>query len=274
MPDTHTNDDRGTRSEIFGMSIDWVSMSVAADKVIELAQGPRSHLVVTPNTDHFLRWQDSALFQDIYSSASLVVPDGMPLVWLARLKGITRAQRVTGVDLLGASAALAAESHIPLAIIGGAPGVAQAAAANLCQTYADLKIISTISPTAEELADESFIADLANSLAEFSPKIVALCLGSPKQETFYARIRSVAGPGVFLAVGAAVDFYAGTISRAPKWIQRLGFEWLYRLALEPKRLWRRYLVEDRKIVLYLARALFAKDIKENHRSLDLPGVDE
>ncbi|MBF4461888.1 MULTISPECIES: WecB/TagA/CpsF family glycosyltransferase [unclassified Rathayibacter] len=218
------------------------SLDDAAHAVLELARTGRDELVVTPNTDHFVRWKHSEAFRRYYGRASLVVLDGTPLVWLARWYGYATASRVTGIDLFTEVCRRAALEQLPIAIVGGAPGIADRAAAELARRFPGLRVPVVSSPGPAELADEAALAQLAASLRAADVRIVALCLGSPKQEEVRERLLAVGGTGaVCLGVGAAVDFLAGEIPRAPLLLQRLGLEWTYRLAQEPGRLWRRYL---------------------------------
>jgi exopolysaccharide biosynthesis WecB/TagA/CpsF family protein len=211
--------------------------------------------VVTPNTDHFLRWHHSPEFRHLYENAHLATVDGAILVALGKVAGV-QLHRVTGIDLFTAMAEVAAYENIPLLLIGGSEDTSQRAVANLTAKHPTLQIPLAISPTASELESPAWRRTLAAELALHPRKLVALCLGSPKQERLLELLRAENPDltGVFLCVGAAIDFTAGTVSRAPLWMQKNGLEWLFRLLSEPGRLWRRYLVDDPPILTHFAWA--------------------
>jgi len=246
---------KAKRYELHGLRIDDVTLGEAADSVAKLAHNAEASLVVTPNSDHFLRWQRSEAFRALYDGAALVLADGFPLALMARFQGHTGATRVTGADLFVSAMDRAAKQDIPVAIVGGADCVAEAAATALSLSRPGLRFFLIESPTPAQLTDEEYLAGLAKRLAAEPDKIVALCLGSPKQERLYHQLAHFGElRGCFLGVGAAVDFAAGTVRRAPTRIQSLGLEWLFRLAQEPRRLWRRYLLDNTRILPYVARS--------------------
>ncbi|PPF31481.1 glycosyltransferase [Rathayibacter tritici] len=232
------------------------TLDEAADAVLELSRSGRDELVVTPNTDHFVRWKHSGAFRRYYGRASLVVLDGTPLVWLARWYGHRSASRVTGIDLFTEVCRRAALEGAPVALIGGRPGVGDRAAAELQHRFPGLQLPVVVAPEPDELADDAYLARLSATLRAAEVRIVALCLGSPKQEEVRERLLEVGGTGaVCLGVGAAIDFLAGEIPRAPLLVQRLGLEWAHRLSREPGRLWRRYLGDALRVLPSVVAAL-------------------
>ena len=186
--------------------------------------------------------QEDKTFHSYHLKAGLVAPDGMPLVWAGRhLFGAKRIARVCGPDFLPALCARSAETGHKHFFYGGADGVAERLAANLSERFRGLKVAGCYSPpfrplTAEE--DQAVIDRIDASQAD----IVWVGLSTPKQEQWMADHVSRLKAPALLGVGAAFDFHAGTVKRAPKWMQKSGTEWLYRLVSEPRRLWRRYLV--------------------------------
>lgn len=240
--------------DLFGLEVADVDLSTATEIVVELARDGIAHLIVTPNSDHFLRWQEDDHFRAVYSRATIRVIDGAPLAWIGSLRTNRTITRVPGVDVFLSVLEAAEHRGLPIAIIGGSPAVLEAAVNNAVGMHPELDIFLSVSPTHDELQDATYLNALAANLATRQQKVVALCLGSPKQEVVYEALRSMSGPGAYLGVGAAVDFLAGQVPRAPRWIQAAGAEWLFRLAIEPRRLWRRYLVTDIGILRYLLRA--------------------
>jgi len=243
-----------SKRDIFGLEFDLGSLEDAVAWVMEHSALPASY-VVTPNLDHFRRWEGDPHFRSLYRHAGLTVLDGTPLVWLARRQG-ARATRITGVDLVEKAFAAASRSSVPIAIVGGEPGTAESAASNLLATYPGLSVVFTGSPTADDLRDPGYLALLADAFSDYPELIVALCVGSPKQEQLAFDLQELGATGAYLCVGAAVDFFAGRFNRAPRIVQRLGFEWVYRMAQEPRRLFKRYFVGGLFFLPYAARTVF------------------
>jgi N-acetylglucosaminyldiphosphoundecaprenol N-acetyl-beta-D-mannosaminyltransferase len=187
-----------------------------------------------------MRCRDDAVLRQVHNRADLVAPDGMPLVWLARLLGVHDVGRVCGIDLLPALCARSVETGWRHFFCGGAPGVAERLAANLSRLNPGMVVAGTLSPPYRELspAEDQGLVDAINAAR---PDIVWVGLGTPKQEHWMAQHVGRLTAPVMVGVGAAFDIHAGLIRRAPFWMQRAGLEWFFRLLVEPRRLWRRYL---------------------------------
>ncbi len=191
--------------------------------------------------------KDQALLA-IHETAGLVAPDGMPLVWLGRLMGSRRIGRVCGPDLMPALCALSLEKGYRHYFYGGAPGVTERLVERLRARFPGLEIAGAHAPPfrpLSEMEDQAVVAAINESGAD----IVWVGLGSPKQERWMAAHLGRLDAPVMLGVGAAFDFHAGAIGRAPVWMQNSGLEWLFRLVSEPRRLWRRYLVMAPKFLV-------------------------
>lgn len=234
--------DDAPKAELFGLAYDRLNLREAVQFVRYSAQSGSAHLVVTPNVDHFTRFQRDPGFRKLYELASLVLLDGVPLVWAARLQGDRVATRVTGVDLLHQLLTDFDRRETPFFVIGGALG----ASPNVLRDALGLKYgsphgITVINPTPQDLLREEYVVSIARILASADPKVVVIAIGSPKQEELYAKlIDAGAGAGCYLGLGAAPQFLAGSLRRAPLFVQKLGLEWAFRLISEPKRLLRRY----------------------------------
>ena len=242
------------RISLFGITIDNVTMEQALERIRRLLEdGKGRHYVVTPNVDHVVRLYKDAAFRQVYAGAALVIPDGMPLIWASRPLGRPLRARVTGADLLPSVCALAAKTGKTVFLFGAPPGVAERAARNLQARYPGLKIAGTYSPPMgfERHSTENRIAIAHINRAQ--PDILAIGLGAPKQELWIAQHHKLLNFGVALCIGAAIDFAAGALERAPQWMQDSGFEWLWRLIQDPKRLWKRYLVDDMAFARIVAR---------------------
>ena len=200
--------------------------------------------VVTPNIDHVVRYQKHVGFRASYDEAALRLADGVPLVWASRLLGQPLKARVAGSDLLPALCEMAAGEGYTVFLCGGASGVADKAAVALARRFPGLRVVGTYTPP-EMFEYEGLQAEIAvRAVNEAKPDILFVALGSPKQELWTHRNWDRLQVTVAVCCGAALDYAAGVKSRAPLWLQRVGLEWLWRLAHEPRRLWRRYLVQD------------------------------
>jgi N-acetylglucosaminyldiphosphoundecaprenol N-acetyl-beta-D-mannosaminyltransferase len=191
--------------------------------------------------------QDHPELRDIHNHAGLVTPDGMPLVWVSRVKGYSHVERVYGPDLMLACCAAFVRKGYRHFFYGGAPGVPERLAARLRERFPELAVAGTWSPPFREPtpAEDQATIDRINAA---KPAIVWVGLSTPKQERWMAgHVGRLSAP-VLIGVGAAFDFHAGLKRQAPRIMQRAGLEWLFRMASEPRRLWRRYLRNNPRFV--------------------------
>lgn len=227
--------------------IDNLTMEEALDRIDALAAGSRPAYVVTPNVDHIVRIEHDEGFRRVYDGADLILADGKPLIWISRLYKTPIREKISGSDLFPRLCERAAKKGYRMFFLGAAEGVAAKAAQNLTQKYPGLQVAGVYSPPFGFEKDEGEIDKIAGMLREAAPAILICGLGTPKQEMFVAKHLNRLNVPVALGLGASLDFEAGTVRRAPRWISNLGFEWLYRLCREPRRLFKRYLIDDMKI---------------------------
>ncbi len=202
-----------------------------------------------------MRAQDDAKHMSALKGADMVTADGTPLVWVARLRGEKRLSRVPGPDLLSAVCERSEREGWSHYFYGGAEGVAGRLAERLQRDYPDINIAGTHCPPFRALSAEEKKTDIARINAS-GADIVWVGLGCPKQEIWMLENQAGLKGQVVIGVGAAFDFHTGRIERAPRWMRENGLEWLHRLASEPRRLWRRYLVlAPRFVVLSLAETI-------------------
>lgn len=200
--------------------------------------------------------RDPAL-KEAVNRAGLRTPDGMPLVWLSRRAGHNNVDRVYGPDLMLELCARSQETKHRHFFYGGAPGVADDLADNLSQRYPGMKIAGTHTPPVLPVGgieSEETIEKINASGAD----IVWVGLGTPKQDWWVANHRPLLKAPVLIAVGAAFDFHTGRVRQAPRWMQRNGLEWLFRLSQDPKRLWHRYIVDNGRFIMRTAAAAIGK----------------
>ena len=241
---------------ILGTRVDATSYDAATRKILEWAREARSCYVCIAAVNNIMEARKSPVYKAVMEQAELVTSDGMPLVWTLRSLGVSNASRVYGPDLMPTVLEAAAAARIPVGFYGGSDTVLARLLEVVRRRFPALHIAFAEAPpfrrpTPEE--DEHTIAAIQDSGA----RILFIGLGSPKQDRWmYAHTARISA--VMLGVGAAFDFLAGAKPQAPPWMQRSGLEWTFRLATEPRRLWRRYLKQNpRFLVLATAQILRA-----------------
>ncbi|HWE61204.1 MAG TPA: WecB/TagA/CpsF family glycosyltransferase [Chloroflexota bacterium] len=231
---------RATRFHVLGVGVDRVTIEQAAEQVIRYARGGATRHVVTVNPEFVVTARRHAAFRRVLCHADLATADGMGIIWAARILGDRLPERVGGVELLERIAAKAAASGSSLFLLGAAEGVAAEAADALRARYPRLLVAGTYagSPRAAE-AD-----GIIERIRDARPAILFVAFGAPAQDLWIATYRARLDVPVAMGVGGAFDYLAGRAARAPRLIQRTGFEWLYRLIRQPWR-WRRMLALPR-----------------------------
>ncbi len=185
----------------------------------------------------------SERLRSVVNASGMNTPDGMPLVWLSRLAGHAGVSRVYGPDLMLAVMDRSKQAGYRHFLYGGRPGVVEHLRERLIQRYPDVQVVGTLTPpfaSVEGLATTETAAAIDGS----RPDIVWVGISTPKQELWMSLMRPQLVAPVLIGVGAAFDFHAGSVAQAPRWMQRAGLEWLFRLGREPRRLWRRYLIDN------------------------------
>jgi N-acetylglucosaminyldiphosphoundecaprenol N-acetyl-beta-D-mannosaminyltransferase len=241
---------------LVGTDLHPVTRDEALEAIVDLARSDDPTLVVTLNVDHAVVLQESTAFRQAYADARLRLCDGAPIKWLSALVGRPLPERVTGADLFPGVCRRAAEENLRVFVAGGEPEVLARGLANLRRRYPGLDITGHSPPLHFE--DTEHDVELQARISAADPDIVAVCFGAPRSEIWAAQ-QQERHSAVHLCVGAAIDFAAGTKSRAPAWLQQLGLEWLFRLVQEPRRLWRRYVVRDSAFVPIAARELLRSE---------------
>ncbi len=238
--------------EILGVKISALNLDIAAGKISSWVNaGHKTYVCVAPVAT-VMDCQDDPEYRRIINAAGMVTPDGMPLVWLGRLKGNAIMGRTYGPDLMAALCRASEETGYRHYFYGGSPGTNRLLLENLKQRFPRLKIAGGLAPRflrVKEMEDTSVLDEINNSGAD----ILWVGLGSPKQDYWMAMHRENIRIPVLIGAGAAFDFLAGTKPQAPRWMQRSGLEWLFRLLCEPRRLWRRYLIGNLRFVVLMFR---------------------
>lgn len=217
---------------ILGIPLHCVTMDEAVQRIAAMIDEGSFHLVVTLGTEMVMNARTDAAFREVACGADLLVPDTIGVVWAARRQGFTHAVKVAGVELLQALAAEGARRGWRFFLLGGKPGVADEAAARLAARHPGLVIAGTHHGY---FHDDAAVVDMISAAR---PDVLLAALGSPRQETWSRRWGNKMGVAVSMGVGGSFDVLAGRSTRAPRWMIRLGLEWLYRLLREPRRVGR------------------------------------
>ena len=235
MSEPENNDAQSpTKVDFLGARIDNLTWDETIERLFELVVNKEPSYVVTPNVDHIMRLQQSPEFRDIYSSAALVLADGMPILWGTRFLG----------------------EECSLYFLGGREGAAVKAAEVFTSRYPGLNICGHYCPPWGFEYNSEELFKIEKLIKEAQPDILFVGLGSPKQENWIFKYYQKIGVPVSIGSGVSFEFIAGFVTRAPKWMQRCGLEWFWRLLMEPRRLWKRYLVEDMPFFHLLLREKF------------------
>ncbi len=233
-----------TRVNICGIQIDNVTMAEVMDEMNRLIQERKLSYIVTPNADHIVKLQKDQEFRRIYEDAALVLADGMSLIWAGMFLGTPLREKVSGSDLLPEFCRVAAKKGHRLFFLGGREGAAKQAKEVLEKLYPGIKIVGAYAPPMGFEKNPDECQKIETMIKEASPDALFVGLGAPKQERWiYNNYRKLNIP-VSAGIGVSFEFMAGIVKRAPRWMCDTGVEWLWRLLMEPKRLWKRYLVED------------------------------
>lgn len=214
-----------------------------------------SGFVVFHNLDTLRKLQDHRDFRNACATAQYQLADGQIVVLASRLLGRPVPERISGSDFLGAFCHYhRGDDDVRVFLLGAAPGVAAEAARRINDRAGRAVVVDSFSPAQGFERDEQASSEVVNRINRSGATVLAVALGAPRQELWIAAHRTQL-PAVtrFLPVGATLDFEAGRVRRAPSWVSRAGFEWLYRLGSEPRRLWRRYLLEGPRVLVLLGR---------------------
>lgn len=238
------------------VSIDNVTFDEAIGKIEYLIMNRKPSLIVTPNADHIVRLQKDELFLKIYKDADLVLADGMSLVFASKILKTPFKEKISGSDLFPVLCKVADKKGYRLFFLGGRPGACIKAADEMKSQYKNLIISGTYSPPFGFENDKAEMAKINKMIKKAKPDILFVGLGSPKQEYWiYQNYKTLDVP-VSIGVGVTFEFYSGMVRRAPRWMQRVGFEWFWRLMKEPRRLWKRYLIDDTAFIGIILRQKF------------------
>jgi N-acetylglucosaminyldiphosphoundecaprenol N-acetyl-beta-D-mannosaminyltransferase len=235
------------QTQVLKTCLDQVSYASTVDRIRTWTYSLESSYACFANVHLLMEAYDSPDFRQVVNEADLVTPDGMPLVWMMRWKGATGQERVYGPTLMLYVLEAAAKENIPVGFYGGAPEVLEALIQRMQARYPGLNVVFSQSPPFRELNPAEDV-EVIGQINHSGTRILFVGLGCPKQEIWMAAHRGKV-QAVMLGVGAAFDFHAGLKPQAPRWMQTVGLEWLFRLWTEPRRLWKRYLFHNPRFIM-------------------------
>lgn len=241
---------------IANVPVDIVDRGEVLDVIAAHVREGQGGTVFTPNVDHIVRATHDRAFSEAYGRTKLALADGKPIVWTAQLSGYALRDRVTGADLFLPLLERAAKEGWKVHVVGGRFGAAEKLLELVRSSWPTLPI-TVGAPTRAILAEPKLLDLEVDAIRLRRPDIVLVCLGSPLQETWSDQIAEAVAPSLLFGLGSAMDVAVGMTPRAPGWMQRNGLEWLYRLASDPRRLWRRYLVDDVQFAPIFVRTVLA-----------------
>lgn len=249
------------------MSVAISSYENAGEQIIKSAQSKVGGYVCVANVHMCMEAFDSNEFNRVVNDADLVVPDGMPLVWALKLLGEKTAAQVRGSDLLLHLCNEASGKDISIGLYGGTPDSLHDFESFLHRKFPDINIVFSVSPPFRELTPEEknhYVQEINRS----GCGILFVGIGCPKQERWMAEQKDKLSC-VMIGVGAAFDFFSGRKKHAPRWMQHFGLEWFFRLASDPRRLWKRYLKHNPRFVYYFGKQLLQSKFRPEHGSPNL-----
>ena len=251
------------RVKFMNTYIDNITKAEAIEYIEKCIREKNISQVITPNVDQIVRMEKDKYFQEICNNAELLLVDGTPLMWIGKFYHKPFKEKICGSDLVPELCELSAQKGYSVFLLGAAPGVAALAAEKLKEQYKGLRVAGTYSPPLGFEKDKAELNKINNMLLESKADMLFVGMGVPKQDIFiYENMNKYKIP-VSFSIGGTIDFIAGKQKRAPKWINKIGMEWFYRFLCNTKRMFKRYFVDDMKILRLFFKYKKQKTAKGN-----------
>ncbi len=253
--------------DMFGIPISNVTFGQVCTLVAQRIAGREPGYVVTPNVNHVCLCHRDSEFREAYMQSFLSLPDGVPIIWASRLFGIPLVEKLSGSDMVPKLSRFAAERGFSVFFLGGMPGTAERTAEILRQKNPALRVAGCYCPPFGFEQNPVEMDKAIEAIRTSNADICFVALGSPKQERFMRDTYQRTGVPVSIGIGGSFDFISGRVRRAPAWMQQLGLEWVWRLSMEPRRLWKRYLLQDTMFFRLLWNEYFVQRRRRAARSM-------
>jgi N-acetylglucosaminyldiphosphoundecaprenol N-acetyl-beta-D-mannosaminyltransferase len=251
-------------ADVLGVRISAVNMELSVDLADRWIRAGKPGYVCVTGVHGVMEAQRDPELLRAFNRAAISLPDGMPMTWIGRLQGFERMDRVFGPDFMAAMCRLSVERGYRNLLYGGKPGVAELLSETLQRRFPGLQVVGTYTPPFRSLTAEEE-AEFVAQVAQVRPHILWVGVSTPKQERFMAQYVSRFQVPLLVGVGAAFDYHTGSIRDCSPWIKRAGLQWLHRLLQEPRRLWKRYLVNNPAFVWRIALQLLGLRKHPGHR---------
>ena len=230
-----------------------ITMNEALDDIEKMIRSKKKSYVVAVNVDVIMKIEQDEELKTITNEADMVLTDGKPLIWISKLKKAPIKEKISGSDLVPKLCELSDKKGYTIFILGGKDGIAEQAKKKLESQYKNIRIVGVYSPKFGFENDKKELTKINSMINKKKPDLLFVCLGCPKQEKWIYNHINEYDAKVSICAGATVDFLAGNMNRAPKWMSNCGLEWFYRFLQEPKRLFKRYFIDDIKILKLLRK---------------------
>jgi glycosyltransferase, WecB/TagA/CpsF family len=236
------------KQQLLNTYVNNVSMDETLEEICHLIDIKKKSYIVAVNVDVVIKLEKDDYLKKITNEADLTLVDGKPLIWISKWHKNPVKAKISGSDLVPELCKIASEKGYSIFIVGGKEGIADKAKKNLEKDLPQIKVVGMYSPPFGFEKNYEELNKINKMISSFHPDIVIACFGCPKQEKWIYENYKKYDAIISICAGATVDFLAGNVTRAPKWMREWGLEWMYRLLQEPKRLFKRYLVDDVKII--------------------------
>ena len=236
-----------SRVNVLGVGVHAINMDSAMRWIHDALRQRRKGYVCVTGVHGIMEAQNDPKFRHILNNSFLTTPDGMPTVWVGKKQGAAGMERVFGPDLMSRVCSETVEHGYTHFLYGGAPGVADELKARLEERYPGIRVAGTYTPPFRPLTLQEHV-DLVEQISNVQPDIIWVGLSTPKQERFMAEYLPKLNTTLMFGVGAAFDLHTGRMKDSPEWMKNAGLQWLHRLAQDPQRLWKRYLVNNPKFI--------------------------
>lgn len=247
-----------SKIRLFNIDFDNINYTEFSKVLEEKIRSRKPSYIVTCNVDHIMKVQKDSSFKKVYDQADVVVADGVPVIWASKLLKKPLIEKISGSDILIRLGNFLEEKQYKLFFLGAAEGVVEEAVINIKKKFPNIQIVGTYSPSYGFERKQQENDHILNLIKLSQPDILLVGVGTPKQEKWIQNNYQKYNVPISIGVGATFDFLAGNVKRAPVFMQKTGLEWFWRLIQEPRRLWKRYLIDDSQFILLILKEIMSK----------------